>query len=58
MNEGFEEEMVLLQSDESDSDLEDALLLEISNDRKIYQNRAEIYGTFNLINMTESECKR
>lgn len=50
------EEYAALDSSDSDSDLEDVLLLEVFN-RHNNVNRAEMYGAFNLNNLSETECK-
>ena len=51
LNENF----AALESSESDSDLEDALLLEFLNQPNA--NRAEMNGNFNINDFSEAECK-
>lgn len=50
------EDFAALESSESDSDLEDALLLEVLNQPN-NANRAEMYGNFSLNDLSEAECK-
>lgn len=50
------DERLLLLDSSSDSDLDDALLLEVL-DRQDIQYRAQLYGNFNLENYNNAECK-
>lgn len=52
-----EDLLMFESSSDSDSELEDALLLEIFGEQNVIEYRAQLYGHFELDNYTENECK-
>lgn len=55
------EELVILEvfndTDQSDDDLEEGFLLHVLREQNL-GNRGDLYGRFNLLDLSEIECKR